>query len=352
MLKSTARLVAILLFSLPSFGQGAAPHASMAKYEPMLGNWVGRGFVRETAESEPIAWVAVQSVTKVFGGQFVQTDMRIEFDGAPSVLEFREILGWDRKHDRPQHVIFSNAASAEVVDSRFVDDNTLVSVRHGWMDQVSEVERTTLTFGAGAYTMKMDRARGSEPMFTHVEGRFVKGERTFSARSPEANIVFLEEADGHMGRIAVMTGNYTFQGWTKPNIAGEKLNIEGANGIETIFGGHVLTSHISGNLIGSTVTFETWTYTTWSADKKCYVSVALDGGGGMSISEARWNGAKQLLYTGVNTQIATPRMRRRVLDLEDDGTLATLFGDSLFGSAEPYRDLQISFAVGGPETSK
>jgi len=354
MLKLTMLPVAfaLLIAPAPASAQASGLQGSMARYAPMIGNWAGSGVVRDKPDSEPLAWTSVGTIEPILGGQFVQSDIRIEFADAPGALQFREVFGWDRKLDKPLHFTLGNGSGAEQLDSRFTDGNTLVSVRHGWMDTLPEVERTVLTFSAGGYTMKVDRARGTEAMFAHVEGNFVRADKGFSARSAKADIAFQVEPHEHMKRLVPITGSYAFAGWVIPAPGGEKVGLEGSNTLDSMFGGHVMASHVTGNVTGAPGSFETWSYTTWSEDQGCYQAFAFDSGGRAYVSEARWNGAKQLVYTGVNTALPAARLQRRVLDLEDDGTVAAMFGDTLFGAAEPFRGLEITYTVASPATPK
>jgi len=348
--KTCALLGALVLATQATAQEGApdlSPAPGMSQFRVLLGNWEGSGTVWMEAGGEPQAWTAVGTVTEILGGHAVQEDMRIDLGPELPPLEFRSLYGWDRAADRPVSFSLSNMGSGGEVTIRWVDEHTLIGVAQHVEQGEPLAERWIARFTKEGYAFQLDQAKGSQPYFKHVDGRFRRSDERFDAQAQEASVRFAPPGTeaapmAEMKPLAGLVGSYELAGKVRTMPDAPMMDITGREDVEWMFGGTVLASHGQGDPIEG-FAWEGVGYQWWDPERACLAYLHADNMGHVATSEGRWLDEQRLIYTSASVYQGAPLVERTIVALDEKGRIKSVSSDGIHGGHAPARGFEATY---------
>lgn len=325
------------------------PAKGMAKFKVMLGNWEGSGNAWMEAGTEPGAWTAVSTTSEILNGHVVQEDTRIEFGPGMPPLEFRTFYGWDAAADQPVVYGVSNKGDGWEGTIRWADDHTIVGSTHHVENGAPLAERSFTRFAKDSYSFQVDRAKGTAPFFTHVEGSFRRSQKSFDARAAEASVHFVPPgSEGtalkELARFEPMIGNYELSGKVAMTPGAPMTDITGREQVEWMFGKSVLAYHGASDPHEG-FAWEGYGYQWWDPVKRCFVHLHVNNMGEIGTSEGRWLDERKLAFTRMGVRQGTPSVERTMLELSEQGRIARVYSDAIQGAGAPARGFEATYTL-------
>jgi hypothetical protein len=341
-MKTSVALLSLLV--LPNFvlSQDPPPPApELSRYDVMLGNWEGRGVVRESASSEPQKWTAVSTVGKIVDGYGIQGDVKVDLGPEAAVpLMFHTIYAWD-DHSK-QHVRFgvSNLGSPHVGPVHWTADGKLIS-SGTMLEQGSVVtDHSVSEFSKDSYKFRIERSVAGGAFFVHVEGTFRRGGNGFSLSDPAAQKGWGEPAK-EMQAIRGFAGKWRLKGKVSPMPGMPAFPISGTDEIQEVFGGHVQVGTSRGDPIpDAPKTYAGAFCLAWDSSNNCYQSFGIDNMGGLAFDRGYRHGERKLLYTGSYVIYGAPQTTRMVSEWDASGDKMKLYQDRCALDAPPERSFE------------
>lgn len=313
------------------------PSPELAKFEPLLGRWTGKGTFRTEPGAEAQPWTASMEFTKVVGGFAYQEDLVIDV-GEATPLRMRSVYGRDGESGRQIAYSASNQGDAVLMDWHFTSaDTLLVYGAYRAKDGVS-VGRTVVKFTKDSYSFRHDGMRGVGEHFTEVEGSFTRGGS--AAKVTDASFMQIP-ISAEMTALAKTFGSYEVTGEMRMSGDMPAMPIRGTETIGALLAGHVAMSSVVGEsgdagAGGGTPSYLSHGYMTWNSSTGCYDTVVFDTMGFAMQMHCRWTKpGEQLVYGSSALQMGSVTSGNTTVDVGPKG-ITKVRAWALTGASEPY----------------
>ena len=319
-----------------------SPAGELARLKPLEGHWDGTGTVVMNPTSAPTKWTSQTTAQWVLGGNFLQQDTYITFEGQQEPLAFHEYTGWDREQKRYVNLALSNEGHLTVGDLRFLPDGTMLQLRRQVHDGVPYAERSRYRVDGGTMTFTIDMLGGEGPCVEMVKGTMKKVDKGH-AHAVEATASMAPAAPA-MARLLKAAGTYETKGSMVTQPGGKETPITGTETVTGIFGNTVLQSITKGKAEGLAAEYEGRGFMAWDPDQDCYTQAWIDNMGMIGAMTCRFaTDGKTLITTGSSVEQGQPVATRFVMELDDRGMLKRNTGWSLAGTAPPFRCFTLDY---------
>jgi hypothetical protein len=337
-------LLAILACASLAPAQLAPPAPQLAKFDLMLGNWEGEGVVRMTADAPEQKWTSVMTVEKVLDGYFVEEDTRVDFGPeVPAPILFRTIYGWDAAREQYFYFSLSNLGFGSHGSAFWTDDGKLLVSNTSAQQGTPTTDQSAAHFMKEAAQFRLERSVAGGPFFTHVEGRYRKGTKSFSASEGTGELAFVPPA-GEMAAIRDMLGKWKYKGQISPMPGMGPFPMSGEEHLRPILGGHAYMSNIQGHPSpGAPKTFAGQFYIAWDAANRCYATLNLENYGGFTVEQGHRAGENKMVFLSSTRYYGMPQVQRLVFEWHEGKDKVKLVGDRAGGDSKVDRSLDVEY---------
>lgn len=348
-IRHTLLSFATLLLALPATAQDMpdmSPAKERLKFQPLVGNWSGKGTVTEPGPDGPMTmnWTATGSYQWVMNDHWLQEDFSITFEGMDSPLMFRGYWGWDRENARYVGVVASNQGKATLNTAEFLEDGSMVTLARHHDQGVTFVERSTLKVDGDSMSMQIDLMMQQGEMLRMVDGTFEKVDEAAAVRTdaPVFMGVPVHEKVQQFGRIV---GVYDVKGQMIPAPGAPAMNIGGTDTYEKWWGGSVVHVKTDGHAEGMPETYEMHAFFAWDNIDGCVKCVFASNMGEVGAMDCRWADDTNIVSTMSGTWMGQPVSQHYVTTLDTDGKCKSASGWTLLGTSKPLEAFQATYTL-------
>ncbi|MEM7205756.1 MAG: DUF1579 family protein [Planctomycetota bacterium] len=332
----------ILSTSLAGQDAGVPPDsAPIAAFAPLIGEWFGEGIGRSGVDGTTQPWTAVNRGQWIFGGQFVQVDMRVEMPAlTPTPMMMRTIYGHDAETGRFHAWGVSNMGPIESFEVFWPEDDTLLFVAAGVQRGTPYVERGVQRYQDDSFRFEIDSIFALGKPFTQIEGDF--------KRKPAVGLEAIEATDAafavippakEQGRLAALLGTWEVQGSERAGADAEPEAFGGRQEMRTILGGAALMA----TMPGADGAHQALSFLKWNDRDQCYDHVWFGRRGDMGTSQARWVDERTLSLTGTKLRGGQRVLRSGALQLHPDGDQIDYVEDWIVPLAPGHRAMTVRY---------
>jgi hypothetical protein len=318
------------------------PSPELKRYEVMVGAWEGSGEMVAQAGAKPASWTSESNAHWALGGFFVEDKARVTFtEPAMPTLVMHSFYGWDS--EAQAHVLYGAANTGRVSDTRlhWADNNTLIGTSKGTRDGKPFVDRWVARYTKDSYELRLDRAIGEAPFFTHVVGRFKRSSASPASFSMDG-VKPIAAVPAELGKLEKLTGTWKVEGRMAPGPDAPEMPISGTETVKPAMGGLALMSHTVGDPSpGSPGTYESFGYIVWDPADRAYDSIYVSNMGEAGKMEGRLDADGSLIWTTSQPYMGVPSAARYVQRFKDGGIQVT--GERLHGTAPVLRDFTAEY---------
>ena len=325
-----------LMFSSLLSAQGTAPK-ELDRFEPLLGNWKGKGKFYMNADDAGADWTGVSTTKKVLGGFCIQEDMRVD-TGAPAPLVFRTLIYWNGA--QKSYRMFSAANLGFDGDRRvfFSSDNEVISSSTEIENGVPFTTQNITKFDKERYTFLIRRSMGSGAFFKHVTGEFERGGDGYDATSDKEALV---PPLAPMDSLQPMLGKWRFEGEVTMAPGAQPFKVSGNEEFSKFLGGHAILGTVRGDPVaGLPGGYEAQILITWEAGTHRYRSFVVSNYGEAATTEGHLIDGNRLVFLGTGVQYGQPVAHRSVLTWNAEKRTMSTRAHASRGSDEPYVGFQ------------
>jgi hypothetical protein len=317
-----------------------APAPELAKLEPLIGAWQGKGTVAMGADGPTSGWTCTAHVRKVFGGHWIRLDETIEFDAADGEqamppLAFRTFYGFDRERQRYVAHTLSNMGTIATHDLQ-VDGQKIIeaSLEMDPEKNVPVFVHWTIELGKDGYTITGRNTEGSAPTYVHVHGEMKRAGAGVTPKPVEAAFTMGPPADpAPMQKLAKSAGKYRLTGTMVPFAGQPAIPIGGNLEVRTLWDGRILETSVAGDEASGG--FEGYAAWAWNARDRVYDSIWVDSAGASVRSVGRIEDGKMVSCT-MTTKMGKSFIERGILEFDRNGFFAKERAMAMSATAEPY----------------
>lgn len=238
------------------------PAKEMAKLDPLLGHWSGKGVAIMTDGGEEMPWTSTSTVKKILGGHFLEETVLIEM-GMPVPMMFRTVYAWD--HERKCYTAFGcgNMGSAGKSDMFWSPDGKMVQSKISMEGEDVVTERWVTEIDDDELSFVGYRAVNGGASFVHVKGTMKRKDKQTTLPAGSAKMA-MSPASEELTPCHEMAGTWNYEGWVIPMPGAPKMEIEGIETVETILGGHTVMSVVDDKPTG----YKAMSYMYWDDRSK------------------------------------------------------------------------------------
>lgn len=328
-------LLALLLAAPFARAQAPAPAPEMQQLAPLVGSWKGAGEVVMAPDAEPLAWTSVSEVCWILGGHFLREDLRVDVDAedVPGPLRFVTIYGWDARLGQPVVVGVANAGASGPATMRRIDEHTFVGVS-AMMERGAPVsERWISRVEGDELTLRIDRASGDGPFYTHVRGRSKRFEGVLAGLREDASA--LEPRDEHLAFWEPTIGAHDSTGTWQRDPDSPEVELHGTASFAWALGGAALEGRFRDEGEGSP--FEALSLTWWDPERQCFALFAANSAGESDLSEGRVLGPGLAVFTSSSVAGGTPGADRVTISFDEETGAMEVAVDRMQGDRPTHR---------------
>jgi hypothetical protein len=328
-----ARHLPLLVLALPLLlapavrGQEAPPPAAeLARYEVLLGSWVGEG--KAFMGPQAVAWTSESRVTRVLGGHSFKEEMVIDVLGPfPMKLAYLNWHAYDTAKRRWISYSFSNSGRYAQAEVRWLEDGSLVSMGSGHEGAEPMAERWTVRFEDGVQHFEGQRLDPAGGLKTTVTGsaRRVKEVSLDLSKIPFVGMTPSAKPAPQMARLQAMAGLYDVKGSYRMAAGDPPMTFAGTERISSLFGGGVVTVQAKGE------GYEGFAALVWDPTDRVYVRVSLSSWGHHHAFTGHAADDQHLVFHIDDEMMGRRGLVRTVLKTDANGHLSKGWADAFMG---------------------
>ncbi|MBL8738142.1 MAG: DUF1579 family protein [Planctomycetes bacterium] len=333
----------LVLFVLEAPAQDGvpAPAAELKVLAPLVGNWTGRGVLREPGDAET-KWQAACSYRWVLDGHFLREDLRVGFEGTADRLLAFAYLGWDRENRRFVRLGVTNTGLAQLHTLRAGADGALTTLSLQRQHDQDYAERVALVVKGDTLRHTVDLLLPEGSSRAIVDGTFQRGGDAVEVGFGGA--AFLGGAPHpDLARLVKTAGRYTTEGLFAMGPGQPTVKITGTDDFRSGFGGLVLHGHTEGTAEGLPGHYIGEVFWAYDEVRQCLVAHYLSNMGELMTMEGRWTKDGQLLATSHGLWNGEPMVQRMLMQFDDDGFPVGANSHSIVGTGAPYESFRATY---------
>ena len=318
------------------------PSAQLAKFEPMLGTWSGKGVARDGAGSQSQPWTATMTIQRVLDGFAVQEDLIIEF-GAPTPFLMRTIYGFDSSSQTPSAVAMSNEGHLNGMGYEFDGDGILVvyGIDRGSDGKGTGVGRSRVEFTKDSYKFVHDGSRGAGAPFVEVEGEF----KRHKGDAPKAVDVAVAKMPlgAEMKSLGALAGAYQVSGKMLMMPGAPVMDVTGVDSYLPLYGGMIMQESVAGDPTDGMPSYVSHAYIGWNSLTSNYDWFVFDNMGVATHMISRWTKpGTEMVAAGCMVSMGSPVSANAVITAGEQGITA-MKCHTLWGANEPMVSFDAKF---------
>jgi len=331
---STALLAAAAAQEAPDMAPAdMSPAKEVARFEPLIGNWVGEGKMKEPRGVET-AWVAKMTYQWCLNKHFVQQDFEVRFEGLVTPMTFRNYLGWDREQRRYVSILASNEGHVRIHPVTFLPDGTMLQVKEQSQAGTPYAERAKTKVDGDSLSMIIDVLMAEGESLTMIDSNFRRADEAFEVDWGEDS---WSDAVPHaqLKRVGAMRGMYAMEAEMIMVPGAPAVAVAGRDIITKVWNGNVIYQRTEGSAEGAPQPYESHSFWGWDQQARCVRVVFVDSMGQLGQMLARWVD-DQLVTTGSRTIGGVPTTQRYILKFGRKGQLRSGVGHTVMGLMDPF----------------
>ena len=347
MSRITLVLIAItVLTALVPAQAPAAPPKEMARFEKLLGTWIGSGTTRMSPEEPEAPWTSRSTTKKVMGGHFIRDDTLIDIKGqVPMNLAFITFYAWDATQSRYMVYSVTNMGELQVTELEWTDDNTIVQQSLTHREGKNVFERWVTKIKGDEVTFEGSTAGATGGLWTMVKGKMTRSKDAEPVSLDKAGAMAMMKPGEEMKRLARMAGNYTLKGSWSMSPDQKAQTFDGTELVRPIFGGLVVESRSAGE------GYEEYSASVWNPRQKRYVSIGLNSWGLHHRITGFWASDQDLVFTFEGEMMGQKLVTRSVLRVDKNGQAIASYGHMISGASDPFKSFEATYSAKGGSKS-
>ena len=304
----------------------------MQPFEALLGTWKGEGRVTLSPGTEPDVWTGSLHAKRILNATAVQVDEH--YEGAMGAMSFRTLYGWDRERSQLFCAWVGDVGpgGAQVA---WIDETTLVGTQSEFEDGTPSAGRWWLRREGEALSIRMDRALGSEPFATMMEGRYERSREPIVLPGQE------NSPGPKMQALAPIIGSYSLTG--KGSMAGVEMEVTARETNEWMHGGAVIATHI----LGQPGDYMAHAYLCWDESDGHYTHLFASSSGEIGLQKGFLVDDRFVLI-GTAPRLGQVGAGRTVIEFED-GAMARSWNERMNGARAAARVFEASYQRSGSD---
>ncbi|HIG86081.1 MAG TPA: hypothetical protein EYQ25_03475 [Planctomycetes bacterium] len=313
--------------------QGPRPHRALKAFQPMLGQWVGRGVAYDGPGGSPMEWTATLVVERILDGHGVREQLVVDLgEVLPGGYRSTTFYAFD-----PQagHLV-SFACDNRKGVSRSVatwTGATLLTATLGENQGKLAIERGTFTFEDGKAHMEVLSMVDTHEGFVMVDGTFEPfgGERRVARDAGTGN----SRPRGELAKLTSTLGVSRLEGSIIPEPGKAAVSMSTVERSGLFPGGLALITVVENEPAPGMPVYQEYRMTSWNTMRKCYDILWMDNMG-LSGSMQGWLQDKAYVVVDSGTYRGKPYAQRTTTILGPKGP-AFITSDRLWGVAPGMR---------------
>lgn len=320
--------------------QGPRPHRSLKAFQPMLGQWVGRGVAYDGPGGSAMEWTATLVVERILDGHGVREQL---------VVDLGEVLAGGYRSTTfyafdPQagHLV-SFACDNRKGVSRSVatwTGATLLTATLGENQGKLAIERGTFTFEDGKGKMKVLSMVDTHEGFVMIDGTFEPfgGERRVARDASSES----SRPRGELAKLTSSLGVSRLQGSVISEPGQAAISMSSIERSDLFPGGLALITSVENEPEPGMPVYKEYRMTSWNTMRKCYDILWMDNMG-FSGSMQGWLQDKAYVVVDSGTYRGKPYAQRTTTIIGPKGP-AFVTSDRLLGVGPGMRVLEGRYA--------
>lgn len=310
-----------------------SPAKELAKLEPLIGNWAGRGMMVEPGGGKT-KWTASTTNQWCLNKHFVQQDFVLHFDGIEEPVMFRTYLGWDREGKRYVATAATNDGMVRLDELNILGDGTMLRFLRHIRGGIPYTERARTKVTGDTMSLVVDLLLHDGDSSTIIDGKLKRSDESCEVDWGESAFMGTKPND-EMKKVAVFRGKYETKGEMVMIPGTDPLKITGSDTFAMVWEGNVMHGRTEGFAEGSTDAYEAHSFWGWDAQAKCIRAISVNNMGEVTQMDVRWVG-DQLVSTSSGTMGGMPMTQRYVITFGRKGELKGGVGHTVVGAMEPF----------------